>query len=1522
MNTNYRNENILALDLGTNSIGWAIANPYLEKILHTGVNIFPEGVNIEKGKEKSRTQQRREARGQRRNFFRKKYMQIRLQRELIKHELFPSIKELIRTESQRRELLERIVEYYKPIIMTSDDFEWTVDYLFRKFKFSYNSGEINFQVAIFRILQDYGFMELNANSVVWHVIEKLGHFFSMDPYKLRSDAVSNVGLSKHEFGRILYHLSQLRGFSSNRTDAEKIEKKEKAQTNEDSEGNDSEDQGIVDKKEEEKKSKDERIKELIELMHKHNCKTYGQFFYLIKQGKVKGTEKVRGERDTSRQEYKNEFNEIWNCQHEHGTDELKLLLEDNDLKKIIEDKILYFQRGLRSQKGLIGKCKLESHRVNVRDEKTGKERIENRGKPRCPISALPHERFVMLQEINNMFLIDDKGNEVSIELYEDAIEELYLTKKDFWVEDIARKIGLKAGWFIKGKLDRWFQPKENALEVLKENLGDNWTSLSPEKQNHLWRELYFGKPSEKKNQTGAEVIIGVFKKLVLSDKQAEKIADAFPLKGDTKLYGCNTHQMIADIFDAQKLDETTKQNLKTERGIDVDRVWEILFQFRTTSWQGKDESLKKDNWLIEYGKNHWKLGDKVKIANELPGISKRLKTGYGNLSRHAIDNILPQFEKGRRYSEAVLLANLKDVFKEKLAEELKALDKTWENLKEKEREEKINVLWEDFKKGKQIEEAIIALLKNEYIPYQRKSSVIFQCRLYTEDHGADGIEDEMGKMIERYYGKTNPAEEEKREIEEEVKNIKYFREQNRALPLKDYKTKSKSEFTKDFLRNKYNLSEKSLNKLYHPSQIDKYPDSSTTTEKGKERMADLGITRLDKQTAFENRIPLLLENPELPGLKNPVVMQALHEVKHLINAMAKESENDSTYKFDRIRVEVSRELNDKNKRAAYRKWQQDNERENEEATKRVTECGQTATKDNILKYRLWKEMTQMDILTCPYCDTELGNSNTCMNFSKIFSPDPDYNIDHIIPEESSCDSTMGNLILACKKCNQEVKKQKMPSELSNYEQIRERVKKYRNHAYGLRKQMEELTKKIRIENDLNRKEQLKQKRERLRFDKNYYETKYKNFTCTREELDKKDFKERQLPDTGYITKYVLAYLKSAFGIVEAVKGKATANFRIEWSLQPEDEKKDRSQHLHHAKDACVIACMDKRIYDRYAAHLHNEVDKPQRRKFVTPWKTFVKDVNDELSEILVYYKKKDRVITRHLFTDKKTGRVETKISVRGELHNANFFGKVSEDEFVQRGFLNELTLAGYSKIKDKRLRHNILKFIIEKTETKAFVEGDGGYVYDKKALSEKGKRGLEAKIQKEVLQNGFYDAKTKTTVKKVQILESKKNIKFLYGLNRWVEPANNYGAIVSTEHSRMRHHTIYFFDAVKEPNVKEYIKGLIANGEIFLQQGDIFCMGLPEQELAECFRKRDYKKLHQHLYDLKVISSQTNDPSKPFYEFKFQLDAQMGKATEETRFGLPKRIQIQNFEAGKTGWLKWTPTKVDVDRLGNIRPVL
>ena len=66
--------NILGLDLGTNSIGWAVVDDTAEKILGTGVRIFPEGVeNLGQGnKEKSKNAGRRESRQSRRQYFRKK----------------------------------------------------------------------------------------------------------------------------------------------------------------------------------------------------------------------------------------------------------------------------------------------------------------------------------------------------------------------------------------------------------------------------------------------------------------------------------------------------------------------------------------------------------------------------------------------------------------------------------------------------------------------------------------------------------------------------------------------------------------------------------------------------------------------------------------------------------------------------------------------------------------------------------------------------------------------------------------------------------------------------------------------------------------------------------------------------------------------------------------------------------------------------------------------------------------------------------------------------------------------------------------------------------------------------------------------------------------------------------------------------------------------------------------------------------------------------------------------------------
>ena len=64
---------ILGLDLGTNSIGWALVDDNQQKIIDTGVRIFPAGVNdLGESKEQSKNSARREARQIRRQYFRRK----------------------------------------------------------------------------------------------------------------------------------------------------------------------------------------------------------------------------------------------------------------------------------------------------------------------------------------------------------------------------------------------------------------------------------------------------------------------------------------------------------------------------------------------------------------------------------------------------------------------------------------------------------------------------------------------------------------------------------------------------------------------------------------------------------------------------------------------------------------------------------------------------------------------------------------------------------------------------------------------------------------------------------------------------------------------------------------------------------------------------------------------------------------------------------------------------------------------------------------------------------------------------------------------------------------------------------------------------------------------------------------------------------------------------------------------------------------------------------------------------------
>lgn len=96
---------ILGLDLGTNSIGWALLDTDAERVIDLGVRIFPEGVdNFDTGKEKSRNEDRRIARGMRRQIARRSRRKHVLRDALIKVGLFP-------VDAQEQEALLRANPY-------------------------------------------------------------------------------------------------------------------------------------------------------------------------------------------------------------------------------------------------------------------------------------------------------------------------------------------------------------------------------------------------------------------------------------------------------------------------------------------------------------------------------------------------------------------------------------------------------------------------------------------------------------------------------------------------------------------------------------------------------------------------------------------------------------------------------------------------------------------------------------------------------------------------------------------------------------------------------------------------------------------------------------------------------------------------------------------------------------------------------------------------------------------------------------------------------------------------------------------------------------------------------------------------------------------------------------------------------------------------------------------------------------------------------------------------------------------
>lgn len=350
----------LGMDLGTNSIGWALIdfddNQQPQQLIACGSRIFQEAVEAKTGTPKNHA--RRAARAARKLVARRKQRRTKLLNLLVRHGLLPQ------DEAERNALL----------------------------------------------------LDNQANN----------------PYQLRKRGLAEK-LEPFAFGRALYHLAHRRGFQSNR----------KAASDEDG-----------------------KVKTAISTLRAEM------------QGRILGAfladQPTQRRRYADRAMYAEEFEQLWSKQSTCAPAQLTQAL------KVAIHNSIFFQRPLKSQKHLVGKCTFEPTRK------------------RAAKAILLAQRFRILQDVNHLAvknLITREFRPLAQDERNKLAEALDKQKSMTW--GAVRKV---VGWNKKDSLHEGetFNLEEGKKDKLLGNrtacdlrgaLGDRWDALTAQQQDDLVTDL-------------------------------------------------------------------------------------------------------------------------------------------------------------------------------------------------------------------------------------------------------------------------------------------------------------------------------------------------------------------------------------------------------------------------------------------------------------------------------------------------------------------------------------------------------------------------------------------------------------------------------------------------------------------------------------------------------------------------------------------------------------------------------------------------------------------------------------------------------------------------------------------------------------------------------------------------------------------------------------------------------------------------------------------------------------------------
>jgi CRISPR-associated endonuclease Csn1 len=453
------------------------------------------------------------------------------------------------------------------------------------------------------------------------------------------------------------------------------------------------------------------------------------------------------------------------------------------------------------------------------------------------------------------------------------------------------------------------------------------------------------------------------------------------------------------------------------------------------------------------------------------------------------------------------------------------------------------------------------------------------------------------------------------------------------------------------------------------------------------------------------------------ALRQPVVEKILNQMIHLVNEIinpergwiTKEERENGTFK---IHIELARELKSGiEERKKIHEFNQKRTKDNENIAKYLTEKGITRSRNNIIRYRLFRgvnvdEKNKKMHAICLY-------SGKIFELNQVFD-DKVVDKDHIIPQSIYPDDSQGNLVLVYKDENK-IKSNKTAYDymyskgIPVFEQYLQRIQYAFDSGAITGTQVRNLL--TTLENNPNSEPhqniEIKGKGK-----KGEYAIKVTKLD------EEKGFANRDMRETSYITREARRILQDICKDVLSTTGSVTAELRNLWGyndilpqwhierlrelkLDNMIEKKvihdennqetyketikdwsKRDDHRHHAIDALVVACTTRSIIQRINT-LHaketkdelkkelpeNEAKKAENnnrmtllRKWLVKQSIFPHHkVKEKVENILISYKPGKKVATWN--KNKKAGKwdasLKRTLTPRGALHEESYYGRIT-----------------------------------------------------------------------------------------------------------------------------------------------------------------------------------------------------------------------------------------------------------------------